>query len=184
MSNLETLLQPHSVEAACAADRANGKSFILIDLGRNSKGAAVPSLERLRRKVEKVLVTDKSHMFATTKLYVVGDWNFEEVEGERTEVRCSHRINWSRSGYELTHYTERGGARTGKRAERRSWHDPQTHRFHGLLRGDDVSEVERSLFTTDMLIPYPQLDIGITVHGFRLQRTSYKTDKVGLGPEW
>ncbi|KAF2632668.1 hypothetical protein BU25DRAFT_417273 [Macroventuria anomochaeta] len=78
MSKLEELLRPHSIEAVCAADRADGKSYILIDVGRDSKGRAVPSLERLKRKVDKCLVTDKKHVFAATKLYIIGDWNAAE----------------------------------------------------------------------------------------------------------
>lgn len=86
MSSLEGLLQPHDIEMVCAADRANGKSYILIDAGRDSKGRAVPSLERLKRKVEKCIVTDKKHVFATTKLYIIGDWNTADQGKEQTEV--------------------------------------------------------------------------------------------------
>lgn len=90
MSNFVALLQHNSIEEICVADRAAGKSFILIDVGRNSNGQAVPSLERLKRKVEKCLVTEKKHVFATTKLYIVGDWNATEFEEELTDVCTSH----------------------------------------------------------------------------------------------
>lgn len=89
MSNIEALLQPHSIEAACIANRANGKSFILIDVGRDSRGHSVLSLERLKRKVEKCLVTDKKQVFLTTKLYIVGEWNAADLGGGQTDV-CFH----------------------------------------------------------------------------------------------
>ncbi|KAJ4362209.1 hypothetical protein N0V95_001453 [Ascochyta clinopodiicola] len=85
LSKLETLLQPHSIAAVCAADRANNKSYVLIDVGRDSKGRAVPSLERLKRKVRKCLATEKKHVFATTKLYIVGEWHTVELSEELDE---------------------------------------------------------------------------------------------------
>ena len=93
MPKLEELLQPHSIEAVCAADRTAGKSYILIDLGRDSKGHAVPSLERLKRKVNKCIANDKKLVFAVTKLYIVGHWNAVELGEEQNEVSwtCSSR---------------------------------------------------------------------------------------------
>ena len=82
----EDELRPHSIEAVCAADDTAGKKYILINVGRDSEGRTVPSLERLRRKVEKCLVTDKKNVFATKKLYIVGHWNTAEPDEEQNEV--------------------------------------------------------------------------------------------------
>jgi hypothetical protein len=79
---------PYSIKAACAADRAKGTSHMFVDVGRDSIGCAVPSLERLKRKVNKCMVTDKKAMFAATKLYIVGDWNLAEPNGGQ------NKVNW------------------------------------------------------------------------------------------
>ncbi len=86
MTDIEALLHEHDIKVACAADRANKKSNIFIDTGRDSEGDSPPSLERLKRKIEKCIVGDKKQIFATTKLYIVGSWNYAELEGEVKEA--------------------------------------------------------------------------------------------------
>ena len=86
MWKVEDESEPFNIEAVITADKAEGMSHILIDVGRDSKGRAVPSLERLRRKVERCIVTDKKQVFATTKLYVFGKWNYVERNGPQDEV--------------------------------------------------------------------------------------------------
>lgn len=114
MTNLEALLQRHSIEAVCAADRAQGKSHILINVGCNSRGRAVPSLERLKRKVEKCIVMNKKHVFATTKLYIIGDWINAEPDEVQDEVRrCSTGI---RQEFMLTYTAEAKDTKTAKRS--------------------------------------------------------------------
>lgn len=79
-------LGPYGIKAVCAADRAEDKSHLLIDVGRDSIGRAVPSLERLKRKVNNCRVTDNKAMFAATKLYIVGGWNLAEPNEGQNEV--------------------------------------------------------------------------------------------------
>ena len=86
MSKLENELQPYSLEAVCAADRAAGSSHILINVAKRSKGRVIPSLERLLRKVEKLLATKPKPVSTTTKLYIVGAWIAKDAEGEASEV--------------------------------------------------------------------------------------------------
>lgn len=83
---LEPNLRPFNFEEVLAADRAAGLRNVHIDVGRNSKGIAVPSLERLERKVARCLTNDTKHRLATVKLYISGDWNYAEPEGELTAV--------------------------------------------------------------------------------------------------
>ncbi|KAF3045653.1 hypothetical protein E8E12_011005 [Didymella heteroderae] len=82
---LEPNLRPFNFEEVLAADRAAGIRNVHIDVSRNSKGIAVPSLERLKRKVARCLTNDTKHRLATTKLYISGDWNYAESEEELTE---------------------------------------------------------------------------------------------------
>ena len=84
-SKLENELQPYSLEAVCAADRAAGSSHILINVAK-SKGRVIPSLGRLLRKVEKLLATKPKPVSTTTKLYIVGAWIAKDPEGEASEV--------------------------------------------------------------------------------------------------
>lgn len=87
---LEPSLQPFNFEEVLAADRAAGLRNVHIDVGRNSKGIAVPSLERMKRKVAKCITNDTKHRLATTKLYISGDWNYVEPEEEVTNVSRTH----------------------------------------------------------------------------------------------
>jgi hypothetical protein len=83
MSKLENELQPYSLEAVCAADRAASSSHILINVANKS---VVPSLERLLGKVEKLLAIKPKPVSSTTKLYIVGAWITKDLEGEPSEV--------------------------------------------------------------------------------------------------
>jgi hypothetical protein len=83
---LELNLQPFNFEEVLAADRTTGLRNVHIDVGRNSKGVAVPSLERLKRKVARCLTNDTKHRLATTKLYISGPWNYAERQEGMTEV--------------------------------------------------------------------------------------------------
>ena len=83
---IESELRPFNFEEVLAADRAAGNRNIHIDVSRNSKGVAVPSLERLKRKVQKCLTNDTKHRLATTKLYISGPWNYAERQEGMTEV--------------------------------------------------------------------------------------------------
>ncbi|KAJ4992717.1 hypothetical protein SVAN01_01763 [Stagonosporopsis vannaccii] len=74
MSKPEDELRPFSLEEVCAADRSAKRSYICINVGRDSKGRVVPSLERLQRKAEKCLTTNKKPVTTSTKLYIFGDW--------------------------------------------------------------------------------------------------------------
>lgn len=85
-------MQPFSFQGVVAADRAASKRFVLIDVSRNTRGAAVPSLERLKRKIAKCLTNDTKHRLASTKLYIVGEWNCAEPKEELSEV------NWTNFG--------------------------------------------------------------------------------------
>jgi hypothetical protein len=91
MSKLENELQPYSLEAVCAADRAAGSSHILINVAKRSKGRVIPSLERLLRKVEKLLATKPKPVATTTKLYIVGAWITKDLGGEPSEVITTTR---------------------------------------------------------------------------------------------
>jgi hypothetical protein len=91
MSKLENELQPYSLEAVCAADRAAGSSHILINVAKRSKGRVIPSLERLLRKVEKLLATKPKPVATTTKLYIVGAWITKGLGGEPSEVITATR---------------------------------------------------------------------------------------------
>ncbi|KAF3046697.1 hypothetical protein E8E11_005620 [Didymella keratinophila] len=82
---LEPNLQPFNFEEVLTADRAAGLRNVHIDVGRSSKGVAVPSLERLKRKVTRCLTNDIKHRLATTKLYISGDWNYAEPRKDLTE---------------------------------------------------------------------------------------------------
>lgn len=100
---LEPNLQPFNFEEMLAADRAAGLRNVHIDVGRNSKGVAVPSLERLKRKVARCLTNDTKRRLVTTKLYISGDWNYAEREEEMTEVsRTKSGLECMWKGYLLT----------------------------------------------------------------------------------
>lgn len=88
---LEPNLQPFNFEEVLAADRATGLRNVHVDVGRSSKSVTVPSLERLKRKVVRCLTNDSKHRLATTKLYISGNWNYAEPEGEMTEVSLPSR---------------------------------------------------------------------------------------------
>lgn len=83
---LELNLRPFNFEEVLAADHSAALRNFHIDVSRNSKGIAVPSLERLKRKVARCLTNDAKHRLATVKLYISGDWNYAEPEGELTAV--------------------------------------------------------------------------------------------------
>ncbi|KAF1934036.1 uncharacterized protein M421DRAFT_200 [Didymella exigua CBS 183.55] len=82
---IESELQPFNFEEVLAADRAAGSRNIHIDVSRNSKGVAVPSLERLKRKVQRCLTNDTKYRLTTTKLYISGDWNYAGPEDTLAE---------------------------------------------------------------------------------------------------
>jgi hypothetical protein len=86
MSKLKNELQPYSLEAVCAADRAAGSSHILVNVAKKFKGRVIPSLERLLRKVEKLLATKPKPVATTTRLYIVGAWITKDLEREPSEV--------------------------------------------------------------------------------------------------
>jgi hypothetical protein len=86
---LEPNLLPFNFEEVLASDRAAGLRNVHINVGRNSKGVATPSLERLKRKIAKCLTNDTKHRLATTKLYISGDWNYAVPEEELDEVSCT-----------------------------------------------------------------------------------------------
>lgn len=88
---VEEELRPFSFEAVIKADRAASKRFILIDVGRDSKGCVTPSLERVKRKVKECLALDSKQTLATTKLYIVGDWNYVEPKEKLSEVSWTYR---------------------------------------------------------------------------------------------
>ncbi|KAH6620383.1 hypothetical protein C7974DRAFT_458501 [Boeremia exigua] len=72
--------------AVCAADRAAGNGFVLLDVGRDSKGRKVPSLERVQRKVQKHLLADKKRLSVVKKLYIKGDWNTAKPTKKQDEA--------------------------------------------------------------------------------------------------
>lgn len=102
MSKPEDELQPYSLQALCAADRTAGISHIRVNVAKESKGQVIPSLERLTRKVEKLLTTKSKLVSSSTKLYIVGAWITKEPDAELSQVTATD----SRSPYFMLIYVK------------------------------------------------------------------------------
>lgn len=86
MSKLADELQPYSLEAVCAADRAAGMNHIVVDVAKQYNGRIIPSSGHLLRKVEKLLFSSPNAVATTKKLYIIGAWIPTESEGKHSEV--------------------------------------------------------------------------------------------------
>jgi hypothetical protein len=93
MGEFKSALKPYDVEAALAGDR--GEDCLVIDVGRDEAGRAIPSLKHVSEQVERYLQHARSSTFAATKLYLIGKWNLTppeyvvEDEWNKNEIEVS-----------------------------------------------------------------------------------------------
>ncbi|KAF2270893.1 hypothetical protein CC78DRAFT_573254 [Lojkania enalia] len=76
--------QPYDLSRQLGIDIEHG--CIIIDVGRNEHDQSVYSLKHVSREVELFLLSEAERLSSTTKLYVVGDWNFTFDVSEATEA--------------------------------------------------------------------------------------------------
>lgn len=98
MSEFKSALRTYDLDKALAADR--GDDCLVIDVGHNENGEAVPSLQRIVRQVNHHVHNAPALAFAATKLYIIGKWILTpsqggfEVEadegGKKTEASAPH----------------------------------------------------------------------------------------------
>jgi hypothetical protein len=96
MSEFKSALRAYDLDKALAADR--GADCLIIEVGRNERGEAVASLQRVADQVDHYIHDVPGSAFAATKLYIIGKWTLipnvseEETGGEVRDTEVNEII--------------------------------------------------------------------------------------------